>query len=202
MGIRGGKDTLTAAGYYTAVTPSRCPVCGATTLIIDVARGQLVCTSCGYVIDDTVFANTPSAGVAVEAATGPRYTSTERRLQRAMLSLATARARLTQKLGSTAVEIIEGLRSNPLAASEALRLLKNPCIKRLVKGLNEKLVAALIKTLLLYNQRGEYPLYSEVALEHNLSPREARTLRRLLRKALKCLEGEEATPMLLLKAQP
>jgi len=189
------KGAMAVQSYDAAVTPSQCPLCGSTSLLLDITRGQLVCTSCGYVVDDTVFDYTayrePYQGVRIR-----RDAAVEVRARKTHLALMTSRARLTHRLGTAASEIIESMRSDPLVADEALRLLRNPCIRRLTRRLSEKLVAAFIKALLLY-RRGEYPLYSEIALEHGLEANDVKMLKRLLKKAGGCI-GISDSPAALL----
>ncbi len=176
--------------YYAISVPRRCPICGSESLIVDIARGQVVCTSCGYVIDELVFETSLSLN---HGDRGPplRLPSVEARRAREWLSVTTARAKLVSRLGSHAETIVEGMASDPHAAGQALRLLTNPCIKKFTRRISNRLKAAIVKAIIKYIDNGEYPLYSELALEHDLSPEESRRLRRLIRKVISCIEAEE-----------
>jgi ribosomal protein S27E len=181
--------------YYTAFMPKRCPLCGSDKLILDIERGQLVCTSCGYVVDDIVFdytlrTDSPRAGFDT------RRASVELRYERTMLAVTASRARLVKRLGTEAAKIIDGLRSDPLAAKEALRLLSNPCIKRVLKDSRDTLVAAVLKSLIYYMRNGEYPLYAEAALEHELEAKDRTRFKKMLRRALRCLDADTPTAVL------
>jgi len=191
---KGGSGASVLQSYFVAIQPRRCPLCGAESLVLDFERGQLVCTSCGYVVDDTVFIYTGYEHAGANYRPPLREESTVVRARRTRLSIVSTRTRLTTRLGVKAASIIEDMSIDPLAAQEALTLLKNPCVRRLLKRLDSDTTAALIKALVAYKRSGEYPLYSELVLEYNLDEKESRRLRKALRKAIDCIsEANDAT---------
>jgi transcription initiation factor TFIIIB Brf1 subunit/transcription initiation factor TFIIB len=183
--------------YYATSMPRRCPVCGSDKLVLDIARGQVVCTSCGYVVDELVFEmSTPSTHRPDLSRQASRTPSVERRAAAVQLSLTTARLRLASRIGHDAEFLLESLRSDPTTAQKALHLLRNPCIKRKLRKLSPRLGVAVLHALLLYTERGEYPLYSEIEREYEIDEADARKLRRMLRRLIRCI-GEETKEKLM-----
>lgn len=183
------------ARYYAARAPPRCPVCGSTDLVLDVERGQLVCRSCGYVVEDTVFLD----AIAVTSDARPRReVAIAFRLAEARLRAGRAAARLARELGEHSAELVSG---RGLAAPEKmLSLLRDPCIRLNARRAPRNLLAALLDALTSFEDEGTYPLYSELAARYGLSREEARRLKKLLRRVLEC-RGSEA-PIAALAGAP
>ncbi|NOZ88664.1 MAG: TFIIB-type zinc ribbon-containing protein [Crenarchaeota archaeon] len=167
----------------------RCPVCGSGNVVLDYHTGQLICRSCGTVIEEEVFDFAPTA--PREEPVKPQGV---RRAQGASrLREARALTKLSLILGADAVDRLTA--SLALEKPENLldMLRDNPCIRRLVQKLRrgEEKAAAIHVAYML--KMGSYPLYAELAENYGI---ERRKVLAIARKVRKCLSIESPAAVL------
>ncbi len=158
----------------------RCPVCGSGDVVLDYHTGQLVCRSCGTVIEEEVFDFAPM--IPREE---PVRTQGVRRVQGvSRLREARALTRLTMILGADAVERLTA--SLALEKPENLLdiLRSNPCIRRLVQKLRHGAEKAVVIHVAYMLKMGSYPLYAELAENYGIERRKVLTIARKVRKCL------------------
>jgi len=193
---------LSSLLYYTGgASPDRCPLCGSRNLALDVTRGELVCKSCGYVIEDTVFAYTPLA----EPLPNPRNRLSlveSRRIREEHMSRRDME-RLTRLLGTQVASLLEGLRDTPYTRRKLLELLRAPCVRRMLRRLEPELRAPVIQGVMEYLEEGSYPLFSELALLYGLGSKDKiKLMKRYIKKIISCFGGELGVEALSTNATP
>ena len=177
---------------YAARRVARCPVCGSASIILDYTTGELVCRSCGTVIEEHVFDY--SYG---EFSTAPTAEPSRARRGFRVSDVGSARAlaRLAKIVGAEGAErLLRALaRERP---ENLLQILNNKCIQKIIKRLGENERAAVLHIAYLHSLNS-YPLPTEIAESYNIPKKRVTALARKVRK---CLYMEEAADQL--KASP
>ncbi|RUM47773.1 MAG: hypothetical protein DSY37_01550 [Hyperthermus sp.] len=192
MRARGQVLEVASRDVYT------CPFCGSSNIVVDYAHGQVVCRSCGYVIEDTLFDISPAVrkgGPSREGRTF-RYINNlfEERRSRARLVLVRSEYKLASSLGEQ--NPFFDVFSEDYYIREALSILsKNKCLRKLLAK-RSKLEAAAALHVAITLANNDYPLLSEIAETYGVEKKE---VRRLLSRIRKCL-GIESFRELLAKS--
>ena len=173
---------------YHALTRVRvCPYCGSRSLVLDYARGVLVCRNCGAVVDETIVdygglevAARRQAGRAFKRFADKTLSIVDENRIASRYAGLKLHVKLYEKIAdsSKAAEYI-----STLAANDLRTLAGNKCLWELMSKLtsSEKLVAIeAFRTLL----SGEEPLQAVLASEFSVPRRRVKSIVKAVRMCL------------------
>ncbi|ABM81384.1 hypothetical protein Hbut_1563 [Hyperthermus butylicus DSM 5456] len=172
--------------YYPLIRLEKCPYCGSSKLIVESARGQLVCAACGAVLDDLIVSyESPGPPLIVSHAGSlpveKRYTITEANVVRYEFAGLKLYEKLAKLLGSRSVERVREAAAGDRHALSVIA--SNKCLEDVMRSLPEPERGVVVELALSF-MRGEYPLLSIVAERYGVSRARVRSLARRVRKCM------------------
>ncbi len=166
----------------------KCPFCGSSNIVVDRSNGIIVCKSCGTVIEDFLVDERPMRSY------DENYTYNRRRgeaylfEQYTSLRLLSTLRRTGMSARTTYAVIDETVPAT--RRREALRILSNKCVKRLLSRLkSDDLRQAVIDMLLFYAHTGVVPYTAGYAVKYGVRKQK---LRKVFKKVIdSCVTGVE-----------